>query len=1448
MSEIDTPPPAPPATAPRRARWVWVGMGTVLLLIALGAGIVAALFWAAGTVGGTAWVLARLSSAGIGVEVVEPEGVLLGDLRARQVTVTQGGTRIVIDRPQWRNLRASYTPYPETWVALNAEALSAERVTVTTTPQPADGKPFTLPQRLRLPLELRIDDLRVSELHLPGLEGRPLRDVQAQLKLGDDQGSMHRVERLSARLDPLLITGRLSLGANAPMPIEAELRAVQSGTPAADPVLPPWAKSLQADWQAQLQAKGPLARFEAQATLRAQGQSLDASALVAPAEPWPLPRLKATTQNLDLSALLEKAPLTALSGDISITPAADNTLVAVARLSNAEPGRWDMQQLPLRSLAVDLRANTAQAGQARKIEVSHIEALLSDGRQDAGRLEGKGRWEAGDVQLEAELHQLQPSLLDPRLAPMSLSGPITLTAQDVAQAATAQATKTWPSFKALIDLKGRLKQPERAVQLRLDAIGTEQLIELRELRASAGETHATLKGQADRNGDAWQIKARAAMADFDPRPWFPTGPGAGWQAGAYRLNLTGDANLQLPDAVWAAPSGKAAPGWPQRLAAVRGDASAELRETQLASVPISGRVSLRHGSTREAFQAKAALDVGGNSLQLEGQVAPDSQGQSDRWSAEARAPMLAQLAPLLRLLMTPEQASNLLEGFAGSLDADAQMSGRWPDLSTQGKARLANVRAGAWSVGQADLRWDAGTDASAPLDVLFEIGQAAWNKRQLGASSLQLKGTPSAHELSVRGELKAAPPVWVESLQARPGAAAKPAGSAASKPVTAAAAASAAAATAALPPAATTPPARTLALLTVRGGLSGGIFGPASGKSEPPPVAWKGTVQQLELRTTEAGSAPLLIVKDVSVEFEGGPMARLVLAAGRADIVGAGLSWNRLEWQAGQGLRTQQLDMQAELEPLAVAPLLQRVQPNFGWGGDLVIAGKVVIRQTEAFSADIVLERTRGDLTVTEESGTQALGLTDLRMGLSAQGGVWNFTAGLAGQQLGVLGGALVVRTSPQLAWPAADAPVQGVIEAQVANLGTWGAWVPAGWRLDGKLNVSASFGGRFNAPEYTGEMKGSGLGVRNLVEGVSLTDGEVDISLRGDNARINKFSARGGAGTVQLEGDARLDNAWRARLRLVADKFQLLGRVDLRIITSGEAEVLLEEGSAKASGKFTVDEGLVDFTRLSAPSLGDDVIVVGRSDKQEEPLAPGAPGLTKIDLNLVVNLGNNLRMRGLGIDTKLQGELKAALPNGKWALQGTVNAVDGTFANYGQKLVIDRGVVTFNGLPSDMRLDIEATRPNLDVRVGVAVTGPLANLRVRLFSEPVMSTNEMLSWLLLGHASEGLGRSDAALVQRAAFALLAGDNENEGGPGAITKALGIDDVSLRSTDDGDTKETVVSVGKQLSKRVYVAYEQNLNTNTGSVQVTYRIAQRFVMRLQSGLDRSVDFIGTWRWE
>ncbi len=1419
------------APAPKRRRWrrTLFGAGVLVLVVALLGAMVASLFWAAGTSAGTAWLLARLSLAGIDVTVIEPEGTLIGDLKAKQViVVTAGGTRIVIDRPVWRALKVNYTPVPDTWARFEIETLTAERVTITVPPSPSD-KPITLPAKLRLPLELVINELRVDEVQLPGLDNRPLRDLRAKLELGHDHGRQHRIEGLSLRLDPMQLSGHLRIGAEAPLLLDAQLKATQSAQAASGVGLPTWAKTLRADWQAQAQATGPLARFNAQASVRAQGQSFDATALVALADAWPLPQLEARTQGLDLSAVLERAPLTALSGTLRIAPPGANephTLTLNADLDNAKPGRWDMQQLPVRKLALSGRWRTDQTD---LLELTRFEAQLADERRSAGTVQGTARWQAGEFNIEAQLDKLQPSALDSHLAAMTLSGPLTLSGKT--QPKKPSGATGPPNFTALAELNGQLVDLARPVKLRLDAVGSEERIELRELHASAGGAHALLTGTAERAATAWQVKAKASLIEFDPQPWFPAGPRGGWQGGVHRFNLLSDVTLSVPDSLRSSgPADKRS--LIERLSGLLGEATAQLNNSVVAGVPVSGDVAWRHAKATDPMAASAVLDVAGNRIKLDGQIAPDSKGTKDQWTLDARAPALNRLAPLLRELLPPGQAADMAANLSGSLTAEAQMSGRWPEISTQGKGTLAGVRAGPWSVGQGAARWQLASASDAPLDVQLDVGQAAWGDKQLGNSSLQLKGSAREHQFSLRTELKVAPPVWVESLQARPPG----------TPAPAAAAASAAAS----PPAAAAP-VRTLALASAQGSLSGNLFGRSAQDSTPPAWAWKGVLKQLELRTTQAGATPLLSTKDIGLELSSGATTRVSVTAGRADILGAGLRWNRIDWETGQAVRTQQLDMQAELEPLAVAPLLRRVQPNFGWGGDLQIAGKVVIRQTDSFSADIVLERTQGDLTVTEESGTQALGLTDLRVGLDAKGGVWSFTAGLAGQQLGVLAGAVVVRTSPQNAWPAADAPLQGVLEAQVTNLGTWGAWVPAGWRLDGRLNTSATLGGRFGAPEYTGSIVGSGIGVRNMVEGVNLTDGEVDISLQGASAKINKFQARGGSGTMRLEGDARLDDTWRARLKLVADKFQLLGRVDLRIVASGEAQVAIDGETVKTEGRFTVDEGLVDFTRLSSPGLGDDVIVTGRGTAPQDtpPAAPVAPSGNRISLDLLVNLGERLQMRGLGIDTRLRGELRVSRPGGKWALAGTVRAVDGTFANYGQKLVIDRGVINFNGAPSNMRLDIEATRPNLDVRVGVAVTGPLQNLRVRLFSEPEMSNNEKLSWLLLGRASDGLGKTDTALVQRAAFALLAGDGD--GGPGAITRAFGIDDLGLRQTD-GDTRETVVSVGKQLSKRVYIAYEQNLTTSTGSFQVTYRIAQRFVMRLQSGLDRSIDLIGTWRWE
>ncbi|MBN8508530.1 MAG: translocation/assembly module TamB domain-containing protein, partial [Burkholderiales bacterium] len=220
------------------------------------------------------------------------------------------------------------------------------------------------------------------------------------------------------------------------------------------------------------------------------------------------------------------------------------------------------------------------------------------------------------------------------------------------------------------------------------------------------------------------------------------------------------------------------------------------------------------------------------------------------------------------------------------------------------------------------------------------------------------------------------------------------------------------------------------------------------------------------------------------------------------------------------------------------------------------------------------------------------------------------------------------------------------------------------------------------------------------------------------------------------------------------------------------------------------------------------------------------------------------LRIRGHGLDAGLRGELRLSAPQGRLRVDGSVRTVDGTYRAYRQRLNIERGVLTFNGPVENPQLDIEAIRPNLDVRVGVGVTGTVLVPRVRLFSEPEMSDADKLSWLLRGRASEGPGSGDAALLQSAAIALLAGDEPTV--LDQLFEVIGLDELSVRQSDSA-AGGTIFSVGKQLSRRWYVGYERGLNATTGNWQLVYRIAQRFTVRAQSGDTNSIELIWTWRW-
>ncbi|KQW40398.1 translocation/assembly module TamB domain-containing protein [Rhizobacter sp. Root404] len=1393
MDEPSTPRDAP-AAAPRRGRRGRLIAACILgVVVALVLTLVAGGWWAVRSERGSAW----LASVVPGIRIDGPRGSLIGDFAARRVTIPlpDGSDTLTLQEPTWRGLRIERAAAPR-WVRITIEALDVKRVDIAIAPS-TRAEPAQAPTDLRLPIELELRALRIGELRATPLGAQPIRDVSAQVHLGANDGAEHRVSRLALSWDRLKASGDARIGTGGPLALDARVALAQQaaeGMPA---------------WNANATLAGPLASPQLQATLRAApsadhaAQALDVRAALRPFAAWPLGELQASAQALDLSAFASAAPATALTmRAIAASTAADRPADVSIDLSNALPGRWNEGRLPLRTLKLEL---AARPDQPSELDLRAFEADLGTPQASAGRLTGTGRWPPQRWNLAATMSALQPALLDARAPVMQLNGPLTL----------AGGASRDPTVDIAATLAGQVRDrgASRAVRLELDARVHAQRIELRKFVASTGGARATLDGIVTHASPEapWAIKAQATLVDFDPAVWWPGRDDSPWRRAVTRLNATGDVAVELPSAAASLPP-------TDLLAALRGQGGVKLTRSLLGGVPMTGEANLRTGAGASA-QASVTLDADGNALRAEGRVATSGSGASDVWDVRVDGPALARLAPVFQLFQ-PAGADTTL---AGALNAKARITGRWPALSTQGELDASALRAGALSLQRAQASWTIGTSATAPVVANGSVTQMALTQGgaagpSLDSLTLQLQGTGRAHTLAVRAESKARPPAWAESMQ---GGGASPAGS------------------------------RTVAVLQAQGGLVDTAGAALAG--------WRGTLQQLDLRNSSPGSAPLVHTQNVALEvlWGGGP-ARATVQPGRVEMLGGALRWSRIAWQAAaQPGGFAQIEAEADLEPLRIAPLLARAQPDFGWGGDLAIAGHAKIRSAPGFSADVVIERRSGDLTVTDELGTRALGLTDLRFGLNAADGTWSFTQGLAGSALGVVAGAEVVRTSPQATWPTADAPLSGVLELRVDDLGAWGNWVPPGWRLGGTLHTSASFGGRFGAPEYTGQIEGSKLAVRNFLEGVNISDGDVAIRLQGSTARIERFTAKGGSGTLRLTGDASLGEAPKAVLRVEAEKFQLLGRVDRRIVASGAGTLNLDAKTVAFDGRFNVDEGLIDFTRSDAPALASDVSVV-RAQGAASPAAAASaaaaptpsplPAVTParaVNLDLRVTLGDALRVRGRGLDAGLRGELHVTAPGGRLAVVGTVRAENGTYAAYGQKLTIDRGLIAFSGPIENPRLDIEATRPNLDVRVGVAVSGTAANPRVRLFSEPELSEIDKLSWLVMGRAGDGLGRADTALLQRAALALLAGEG---GGPtDQITKALGLDEISVRQTD-GEVRETVIALGKQLSKRWYVGYERGLNATTGSFQLIYRVAQRLTLRAQSGDDNSFDVIWTWRWK
>ncbi len=1511
---MSAPVPAPPAAPGRRPAWQHVArvasVAAAATALAVGACVaVAGALW--NSEDGTRWLLRHVPDF-TAVDVRGSLGG--GDLRIGSLRALVAGVQVDVAGLHADGLALRWRPRAGAWFGVTLATLEADAVHIVSLPAAVPAKALAAPNSLRSPVALDVARLRVGTLaiadHAPLRDVQATLAVGADggrvHRVDDLRFGWERVQaegRLLAHADaPLAVD--VALAAH-----DAPAAPAAASAPAAA-ALPHWAAS--ATLHGPLAGFDVVASLQGEAQGARAAPRANARAHVKPFEAVPLTEVLADTTELDLRALSERAPATRLQGTLRL--ATTRPAVLDIDLHNAAPAAWSSGGLPFSALTAHLEApwsGESIAIPALRLVLADDKGpggeLRAQGRWQAGKAQVQldfdqlqparldahlGAWRISGP-LRADLDRLPPPASLWGGAPAS--APAAAAARPAAGAGTAFAGWTAHVSGRLAGTAPPLPAGAKTVvpppmALQLDALLRADTVQLKQFDLQAGPARVGATGALRRAADGiWQGEAQATWAQLDPGAWWRLADAGPLRDGPNLLN--GSLSLQLAGA----------PATWQGLAGVHGKADLVLADSQLAGLALAGKAHV--DALGAPWAVAAELHSGVNQARVDGAISPgnaqaDALAVIDQLHLSVDAPALQLFAPLAtrtqgaspamaaasavgalaasrtipgeliakaatqvatggktddaRALAPAVAASAARAAEPGRADWPTRGAARFDVQVTGGRLAIADAtpaRHGAaaplrivtqgelsdWAGPQfklAKLQWSAhgSTDPQAPLDATLTLVDGQMGVARIAHAQATLSGTLARHQLQLQGEAPVSPPTWLAHL-ANIGKA-------------------------------------NATRLDV---LLQGRWQPAAVDTP----AWQGHLAQFDLRAaTEANAAtppsaaasvPTVVNPnwvhlqpfDLSLSRDAaGAWQTLRVGAGSAEFAGLALAWQPSFWTAPASPgASSRWAVDAALAPFSVAQLLARAQPDLGWHGDLRMTAQVHAAFDGQWHVAAQLARSGGDLGVSDlvqdpNAPGLALGLTRALLQVKAEGAHWVADADVAGTRLGELTGHWTADAPSPASLPGAGSPLHGSIQAHVEDLNVWGAWLPPGWRLGGELRADLALAGRWGDPQVTGTVTADKLAIRNALEGVYGHDGEAAIRLTGDRALVERFTLRGGNGELSVTGGASLGLQPLATLQLQARQFQLLGRIDRKIVTSGNVALRLGAEAIRIEGKMAIDEGLFDLSKGDAPSLDSDVEVLDASAPVDDGATSAAASVPRTgratQIDLAVDLGERLQLRGRGIDTRLKGALQITAPNGVLAVRGDVRTDGGQYVAYGQKLVVQRGEIAFSGPVNDPRLDILAVRPNLDITVGVAITGTALAPHVKLFSEPEMSDGDKLSWLMLGRAPETVGGADTALLQQAAMALLAG--EGEAPSDQLLKRLGLTDFAVnQKTDANDVRQTVVTLGRQVSKRIYLGYERGVNATSGNWQLIYRIAQRLTIRAQAGEDPSLDAIYTWRW-
>jgi translocation and assembly module TamB len=405
--------------------------------------------------------------------------------------------------------------------------------------------------------------------------------------------------------------------------------------------------------------------------------------------------------------------------------------------------------------------------------------------------------------------------------------------------------------------------------------------------------------------------------------------------------------------------------------------------------------------------------------------------------------------------------------------------------------------------------------------------------------------------------------------------------------------------------------------------------------------------------------------------------------------------------------------------------------------------------------------------------------------------------------------------------------PVTGVLDAQISITGSTRAPI-----TEGTIRLTD---GRF-------EERDIGITLTELNGAITFdagpdgTRGEVNITGSGASGRDEAVRLYG---TLATTGDqSSID------LNLDLDRAQLARGAELELRVTSELDLQGSFEEVTLSGPIRLDEldiAIPDTGGGSdAPSYAPVNVVRVDGPARERAGEVDAPDESPITVNLdlSVRAGNGIFIRGRGLTSEWNADLRVTGTTDDPRIAGTIGLEQGELNLAGRSFELTEGQIGFqrsSGLNPVIDLQAQTTVGSGadEVTAIINVEGEADDPNISFGSNPALPEEDVLAIILFGRPATDLGAAEALQLAQAAATVTgtAGFGGAGGIGGSLRSGLGLDRLSI------DPSTRSVTVGKYISEDVYVSARPSIGDTGTVISVVYEISRFFNLETILSPDR-----------